>query len=164
MVVARTNMFMCSDPGQNLIAQDIEDEHLDRVVVAACSPKLHETTFRGVLARAGLNPYLYEHVNIREQVSWATDDARAGHRQGDLPRGRRRGQGFAPRSAGADPRARPRRAPPSSAAVWPACARPATWRLAGIEVALIERDAGPGRQRGRSSTASFPTRRARPTS
>jgi heterodisulfide reductase subunit A len=74
VVVARTNMFMCSDPGQNLIAQDIEDEHLDRVVVAACSPKLHETTFRGVLARRGLNPYLYEHVNIREQVSWATDD------------------------------------------------------------------------------------------
>lgn len=74
VVVARTNTFMCSDPGQSLIAQDIADEHLDRVVVAACSPKLHETTFRGVLSRAGLNPYLYEHVNIREQVSWATDD------------------------------------------------------------------------------------------
>jgi heterodisulfide reductase subunit A len=74
VVVARTNTFMCSDPGQNLILQDISEQGLDRVVVVACSPKLHETTFRGVLTRAGLNPYLYEHVNIREQVSWATDD------------------------------------------------------------------------------------------
>ena len=75
VVVASLNVFMCSDPGQTVIAQDIVNEHLDRVVVAACSPKLHETTFRGVLGRAGLNPYLYEHVNIREQVSWATGDA-----------------------------------------------------------------------------------------
>jgi heterodisulfide reductase subunit A len=75
VAVARTNMFMCSDPGQNAILEDIENEHLDRVVVAACSPKLHELTFRGVLERAGLNPYLYEPVNIREQVSWATGDA-----------------------------------------------------------------------------------------
>jgi heterodisulfide reductase subunit A2 len=74
VVVARNNMFMCSDPGQSLIAKDIEEQHLDRVVVAACSPKLHETTFRAVLQRSGLNQYLYEHVNIREQVSWATDD------------------------------------------------------------------------------------------
>jgi heterodisulfide reductase subunit A len=74
VAVARTNMFMCSDPGQNAILEDIEKEHLDRVVVAACSPKLHELTFRGVLERAGLNPYLYEPVNIREQVSWATGD------------------------------------------------------------------------------------------
>ena len=74
VAVVRTNTFMCSDPGQNLIAQDIENEGLDRVVVAACSPKLHETTFRSVLNRSGLSPYLYEHANIREQVSWATDD------------------------------------------------------------------------------------------
>jgi len=74
VVVARNNMFMCSDPGQSLIAKDIEEQHLDRVVVAACSPKLHETTFRAVLQRSELNPYLYEHVNIREQVSWATDN------------------------------------------------------------------------------------------
>ena len=65
---------MCSDPGQNLIIEDIQNEGLDRIVVAACSPKLHETTFRCALVRAGLNPYLYENVNIREQVSWATDD------------------------------------------------------------------------------------------
>ena len=74
VAVVRTNTFMCSDPGQNLIAQDIENEGLDRVVVAACSPKLHETTFRSVLNRSGLSPYLYEHANIREQVSWAIDD------------------------------------------------------------------------------------------
>jgi len=74
VAVARTNMFMCSDPGQSAIVEDIENEHLDRVVVAACSPKLHELTFRGALERAGLNPYLYEPVNIREQVSWATGD------------------------------------------------------------------------------------------
>lgn len=72
VVVSRTNTFMCSDPGQTAIAKDIVDQGLDRVIVAACSPKLHETTFRNVLQRSGLNPYLYESVNIREQVSWAT--------------------------------------------------------------------------------------------
>lgn len=72
VVVARDNTFMCSDPGQNLIAQDIRDEKLNRVVVAACSPSLHEHTFRRTLARARLNPYLYEHANIREQVSWCS--------------------------------------------------------------------------------------------
>jgi heterodisulfide reductase subunit A len=74
VVVARNYVFMCSDPGQNLIGDDIKSQHLDRVIVAACSPKLHDTTFRGVLQRAGVNPYLYENVNIREQVSWATDN------------------------------------------------------------------------------------------
>ncbi|MBU0640443.1 MAG: CoB--CoM heterodisulfide reductase iron-sulfur subunit A family protein [Planctomycetes bacterium] len=72
VVVARDNTFMCSDPGQALIARDIHDEKLDRVVVAACSPSLHEHTFRRTLARARLNSYLYEHANIREQVSWCS--------------------------------------------------------------------------------------------
>ena len=72
VVVARTNTFMCSDPGQEMIREDVVKERLDRVVVAACSPRLHETTFRSAVARAGLNPYLYEHANIREQVSWVT--------------------------------------------------------------------------------------------
>ena len=71
VVVARNYMFMCSDPGQGLIAQDIREHGVNRVVVAACSPRLHELTFRRTLARAGLNPYLYEAVNIREQDSWA---------------------------------------------------------------------------------------------
>ena len=70
VAVARTHTFMCSDPGQGLILEDIQKEGLDRIVVASCSPKLHETTFRGALKRAGLNDFLYEHANIREQVSW----------------------------------------------------------------------------------------------
>lgn len=69
--VARTNMFMCSDPGQDLILEDLKNENLDAVVVASCSPKLHELTFRNALKRGGHNPFLYEHANIREQVSWA---------------------------------------------------------------------------------------------
>ncbi|MBN2170874.1 MAG: CoB--CoM heterodisulfide reductase iron-sulfur subunit A family protein [Candidatus Krumholzibacteriota bacterium] len=72
VVIARRHMFMCSDPGQNLVLEDVVNEKLDRVVVAACSPTLHELTFRDTLRRAGLNPYLYEHANIREQVSWAS--------------------------------------------------------------------------------------------
>lgn len=77
VVVAKANMFMCSDPGQNAILEDVKNEGLDRVVVAACSPKLHETTFRRVLERGGLNPYLLEQANVREQVSWASDDSTA---------------------------------------------------------------------------------------
>ncbi|NIQ92498.1 MAG: CoB--CoM heterodisulfide reductase iron-sulfur subunit A family protein [Deltaproteobacteria bacterium] len=70
VVVARKNMFMCSDPGQEMIIEDIKTGAVDRVVVAACAPSLHELTFRNTLSRAGLNPYVYEHANIREQVSW----------------------------------------------------------------------------------------------
>ncbi len=71
VVVARNYVFMCSDPGQNLIEKDIREKGLERIVVAACSPSLHELTFRGVLNRSGLNPYLYEPANIREQCSWS---------------------------------------------------------------------------------------------
>jgi heterodisulfide reductase subunit A len=74
VAVARTNMFMCSDTGQGLIAEDIENEGINRVVVASCSPRLHGPTFRNALIRADLNPYLYEHANVREQVSWVTHD------------------------------------------------------------------------------------------
>ncbi|MFH1035637.1 MAG: CoB--CoM heterodisulfide reductase iron-sulfur subunit A family protein [Pseudomonadota bacterium] len=70
VTVARQNSFMCSDPGQEMIIKDIQEGRVDRVVVASCAPALHETTFRGAMLRAGLNPYLYEHANIREQVSW----------------------------------------------------------------------------------------------
>ena len=58
---------MCSDPGQKLIKDDINEHKLDRVVVAACSPRLHDPTFREVCRDANLNPYLYEMANIREQ-------------------------------------------------------------------------------------------------
>jgi heterodisulfide reductase subunit A len=63
-------MFMCSDPGQEIIIEDLNSGAVDRVVVASCAPSLHEATFRNALSRAGANPYLYEHANIREQVSW----------------------------------------------------------------------------------------------
>lgn len=71
VTTSKVHTFVCSDPGQHLISDDILAENLDRVVVASCSPFLHEQTFRGAVARGGMNPYLYEHVNIREQASWA---------------------------------------------------------------------------------------------
>ena len=74
---AHTNMFMCSDPGQELIQQDIKSGKIDRVVVASCAPSLHEMTFRGAINRAEMNPFLYEHANIREQVSWVHDGDKA---------------------------------------------------------------------------------------
>jgi heterodisulfide reductase subunit A2 len=77
VVVARDYKFMCSSLGQELIEQDIEKEGLTRVVVAACSPHLHEQTFRIACGRAGLNPYLSEMVSIREQVSWVHTDKTA---------------------------------------------------------------------------------------
>lgn len=70
VTVAREYAFMCSASGQGLVEDDIKKLGVNRVVVAACSPSLHEITFRNVLQRAGINPYLYEHINIREQVSW----------------------------------------------------------------------------------------------
>ncbi|MBW2342742.1 MAG: CoB--CoM heterodisulfide reductase iron-sulfur subunit A family protein [Deltaproteobacteria bacterium] len=70
VVSVRDNMFMCSDPGQEMIMEDLKNGTIDRVVVASCAPSLHETTFRNAISRAGGNPYVYEHANIREQVSW----------------------------------------------------------------------------------------------
>jgi heterodisulfide reductase subunit A len=70
VVVSRTDMSMCSDAGQAKIEQDIKELGVNRVVIGACSPSLHEQTFRKTVARAGLNPYLYYHVGLREQDSW----------------------------------------------------------------------------------------------
>lgn len=84
VAVARRNTFMCSDPGQELIMNDIRSGKINRVVVASCAPSLHETTFRGAIARAGLNPYLYEHANIREQVSWVHHGEGADHKAAGL--------------------------------------------------------------------------------
>jgi heterodisulfide reductase subunit A len=70
VTAVRATMFMCSDPGQELIQEDIKSGMVNRVVVASCAPSLHELTFRNAIRRANLNPYLYEHANIREQVSW----------------------------------------------------------------------------------------------
>jgi heterodisulfide reductase subunit A len=74
VVVSKNYKYMCSDPGQELIIKDIKEHNLDRVVVSACSPRIHELTFRKALANAGLNPYMFEMANIREQVSWVHND------------------------------------------------------------------------------------------
>jgi len=74
VILAKTTMFACSDSAQNEIIEDIQNNQLDALVVASCSPKLHVPTFRGVAVRAGLNPYNYVQVNIREQGSWAHSD------------------------------------------------------------------------------------------
>ena len=70
VAVSRYYKYMCSDPGQELIKNDIKELGLDRVVVASCSPRMHEPTFRAALVEAGMNPYFFEMVNIREHCSW----------------------------------------------------------------------------------------------
>jgi len=74
VVVAKDYMYMCSDPGQNMIKEDIKQLGLNRVVVSSCSPTLHEHTFRIACRDAGLNPYLFEMANIREHCAWVTED------------------------------------------------------------------------------------------
>ncbi len=71
VVHATDTLYACADSGQNLIKEDIKEHNLNRVVVSACSPKMHEPTFRAVVAEAGLNPFLMEMANIREQCTWA---------------------------------------------------------------------------------------------
>lgn len=74
VVVSKAYKFMCSDPGQNLIVEDIKQHKLNRVVVAACSPTMHEPTFRRTCQEGGLNQYLFQMANIREHCSWVTED------------------------------------------------------------------------------------------
>ncbi len=77
VVLSRHYKYMCSDPGQELIQQDIREHKLNRVVVASCSPLLHEHTFRGAVERGGLNPFYFQMVNIREHNSWVHADGAA---------------------------------------------------------------------------------------
>lgn len=88
VVIARDQKYTCAKPGQEQIKEDIKELKLDRVVVASCSPKLHEPTFRLVLKEAGLNPFLFEMVNLREQDSWVHmhDPAAATRKAIDLVR------------------------------------------------------------------------------
>jgi heterodisulfide reductase subunit A len=72
--LAKDYKFMCSDPGQEMLREDIRSSGLDGVVVAACSPLMHERTFRAAALEAGLNPFLVQICNIREQCSWVTSD------------------------------------------------------------------------------------------
>ena len=71
VIIAKTNMFTCSDAAQQEMINEIKDQNLDGIVIASCSPKLHLSTFRAMAERADLNPYQYTQVNIREQCSWA---------------------------------------------------------------------------------------------
>jgi heterodisulfide reductase subunit A len=87
VVVARDYKYMCSDPGQELIRQDIRQNNLERVVVAACSPCLHEKTFRNATALGGLNQFYFQMVNVREHDSWVhTDRVAATEKAKDLVR------------------------------------------------------------------------------
>lgn len=74
VAVAKEYKFMCSDPGQELIKENIEKFGLNRVVVASCSPLMHEPTFRNTTFEGGLNPFFFQMSNIREHVSWVTKD------------------------------------------------------------------------------------------
>lgn len=73
--------YMCSEPGQDTIVKAIKEHNLDRVVVASCTPRLHEPTFRKTIAKAGLNPYMFEMANIREQCTWVHSDDKEGATQ-----------------------------------------------------------------------------------
>ncbi len=77
VVIARAYKYTCSDPGQEIIKADIAEHNLNRIVVAACSPTMHEKTYRRVLSTAGLNPYLLEMANIREHCAWVNKDKTA---------------------------------------------------------------------------------------
>ncbi len=77
VAIARNNKFMCSDPGQIMIEDDIKNMGLERIVVASCSPLMHEPTFRGACERANVNRYMFEMANIREHCSWVTVDPNA---------------------------------------------------------------------------------------
>jgi heterodisulfide reductase subunit A len=74
VAIARQHRYTCSEAGQEMIKQDIREQNLSRVVVASCSPRMHEGTFQGAVASAGLNPYYFQMANIREHVSWVVRD------------------------------------------------------------------------------------------
>jgi len=77
VTIARQYKYMCSEPGQEMIQEDIRNLGLNRVVVASCTPRMHEPTFQRAVAGAGLNPYFFEMANIREHVSWVIHDREA---------------------------------------------------------------------------------------
>ncbi len=76
VTVAREYKYVCSEPGQEMIKKDIEELSVNRVVVASCTPRMHEPTFQHTVAEAGLNPYCLQMTNIREHVSWISKDER----------------------------------------------------------------------------------------
>ncbi|MDI6887646.1 MAG: disulfide reductase, partial [Candidatus Thermoplasmatota archaeon] len=74
VAITRYYKYMCSEPGQELIKEDIKELKLDKVIVASCSPRMHEATFRNACKAAGLNQYCFEMANIREHCSWVHQD------------------------------------------------------------------------------------------
>ena len=87
VVLATDSMYACSEPGQDAIIQAIKEKNLTGIVVASCSPRMHEPTFRRTVERAGLNRYLFEMANIREHVSWIGKDRTANtYKASDLVR------------------------------------------------------------------------------
>ena len=74
VILARDYAFMCSDPGQELVKNDINEKHLNRIVVASCSPLMHEQTFRKTCEQAGINSFYMQMADIREQCSWVIED------------------------------------------------------------------------------------------
>jgi heterodisulfide reductase subunit A len=78
VTVARQLKYSCSEPGQQVIQEDIQNLGLNRVVVASCTPRMHEPTFQRLLVDSGINPYFFEMANIREHVSWVIKDREAG--------------------------------------------------------------------------------------
>jgi heterodisulfide reductase subunit A len=77
VAVAHEYKYVCSEPGQEMIKKDIEELGINRVVVASCTPRMHEPTFQHTVAEAGLNPYCLQMTNIREHVSWISKDEKA---------------------------------------------------------------------------------------
>ena len=77
VIVARQSKYTCAESGQEMIQDDIRNLGINRVVVASCTPRMHEPTFRRAISEAGLNPYLFEMANIREHVSWVIHDQEA---------------------------------------------------------------------------------------
>ena len=76
VVISKDIVYACSEPGQQQIKQDILDNELDRIVIASCSPRLHESTFKKMVESVGVNPYMLDMANLREQCSWVHMNAR----------------------------------------------------------------------------------------
>jgi heterodisulfide reductase subunit A len=130
VAIARHYKYMCSDPGQELVKRDIAEHNLNRIVVAACSPNLHEPTFRRAAENAGLNRFLVQMCNIREQVSWVTED-----KPDALDKAKAHLAGAVRRVAGHEPLQRQfRRIVPRAMVIGGG--------IAGIEAALTLADAG----------------------
>jgi heterodisulfide reductase subunit A len=130
VVVARKYKYMCSEPGQDMIKKDIQELGLNRVVVASCTPRMHETTFQTAVGEAGLNPYYFAMANIREHDAWVVDDSQEATDKA------KRLVGAAVARVGYQEALEPRKEPVSRAAVVVGAG------IAGIQAALTIADAG----------------------